>query len=130
MSDTLTHTSRDVPRTDPGRGVRASLTAAKPLSPFAVLLHTLAAHITAHDLPPADLMVSDSGVVVDLSPAAPLAVNGIRRWAASVQAPVHETPDSLHGQPARLFEARGLTDTGVYLLITAKIHTTAARATA
>ncbi len=101
---------RDVPR----------LYAAQPLGPLAAKLHTLAAHITAHNLPVGDLAIFDGTILVDLSVSG-LPENAIRRWAASIHTPVISEPDGTY----LVFTASGITETGLWLNLTAKVAVTA-----
>jgi hypothetical protein len=84
-------------------------TTSKQCPPHASRLHRIAATITAEDLPPARITISDGAVDVDLT-GTELVENGVRRYAAAINSPVTETPFDVQGFAATKWTASGWLD--------------------
>lgn len=88
------------------------------LSTQAATLHRLAALITEHDLPPADITVhADCSIISVGFYTSDHGENGLRRWAQAVDLIVGSQPhEDQHGCATELLHASGRVD-GVHFML-------------
>jgi hypothetical protein len=94
----------------------AAQAAARPLPPFAARLHRLAALITEHDLPQAQLAISERSVVVAVHEG--LVESHVRRWAQALDLIVTEVPcDMPDGTAGTSWSASGWDGRGTWWMV-------------
>lgn len=96
---------------------RPRLRQADPLTPLAAGLHRMAAFITTHRLPTADIAFLSSGVVVDVTGEGFHVEGSAKEWARALDTRVTETLEVAEGRLFRYFEARGYTEDLVFVRV-------------
>ena len=91
----------------------------RPLRPFAARIHRVAAFITEHELPDAEIAFIEGSVLIEVHEGP--VQGGVRRYAAALGMHVTEVPYAMpDGTPGQLWSASGWDGTGTWWMVTGK----------